>query len=589
MLIRSGPKWWQLMVLFLVVSQASVQGIEPAESALEGCRAAGTHRSEAMEQERSRTAVRLSEAHLAAVNRSRRLILHYDWTAWGMQKTPWGRKGIDQLDEIVQFYTRPYQDAAAAAIDSVFYEIGEGYPAMWPSNIIKRASVVFPVWWEAGIDPVEVLVNETRRVGREVFITYRINGADVEGDAEFERWKLPAIKEQHPDWLIEVPWGHPKWNFAVEGVRKLVQSVLCEIAELYNIDGLQLDFARTPVVLPIGKQWLLRDRLTDFMHGLREALLEIEERRGRPLLLAVRIPESILGCHFDGYEIERWIDEQLVDLIVPGAGAANIDIAGYRRLIGDKTIKIYTSWDAIHPTEGYREPTIEYWRGLFSKWWAQGADGVHIFNLTHQSPLLLELAQPKVMKLRDKAFIIERRSGGHGEEITGHPYNWQTPRHMFFMTYMLAPLPAILDPSGKVDTLLTIEMTDDVHAAADLINRLLLRVLVSDPTATELLAERRTEPARLWTFAGHPETNLPTAKGIEHRLEARINNLPLESPSLISGWLEFPVTADQLAVGDNLIGLRHAKQPEGHIEQVRVEKVELHVDYKFAKYVYEQD
>jgi probable HAF family extracellular repeat protein len=42
---------------------------------------------------------------------------------------------IDQLDEIIDFYTRPYQEEAATAIDSVFYEIGEGYPAMWRVDI----------------------------------------------------------------------------------------------------------------------------------------------------------------------------------------------------------------------------------------------------------------------------------------------------------------------------------------------------------------------------------------------------------------------------------------------------------------------
>lgn len=57
----------------------------------------------------------------------------------------------------------------------------------------------------------------------------------------------------------------------------------------------------------------------------------------------------------------------------------------------------------------------------------------------------------------------------------------------------------------------------------------------------------------------------------------------------MGGRLEFPVTANQLAVGDNLIGLRHAKHPDGCTEQVRLEKVKLHVHYKPVKMVYEQE
>ncbi len=372
-------------------------------------------------------------------------------------------------------------------------------------------------------------------------------------------------------------------------MRDLYVSILREIAELYPIDGLQLDFARMPVLFAPGEQWLMRDHLTDFVRRIRHVLLEIAAKRGRPCLLAVRAPENVIGCHFDGFEIERWIDEQLFDLLVPGAGGACLDIPAYRRLIGDRPIPIYASWDPIHPTDAYREPPIEYWRGLYSKWWAQGADGVQVFNVDHRSPLLPELADPKAMQHHDKVFIVERRSGSHGELITGDPDNWQTPRHMFFMTYMLAPLPAILDPTGKADTLLTLEMTDDVHAGRRLLSRLSLRVLISDPTADDLAEDQRVEPAKLWTYEPLTKTNQPPALGIEQRVEARINNIPLGPAAMSGGWLELPVTADQLAVGDNLIGLRHACHPDGRTEQILIEKVELHVKYKFVKMVYMQD
>jgi len=42
----------------------------------------------------------------------------------------------------------------------------------------------------------------------------------------------------------------------------------------------------------------------------------------------------------------------------------------------------------------------------------------------------------------------------------------------------------------------------------------------------------------------------------------------------------FDVETNQLAVGDNLIGLRHANPPVGKTEQLRIEKVELHIDYR---------
>ena len=254
---------------------------------------------------------------------------------------------------------------------------------------------------------------------------------------------------------------------------------------VYDVDGLQIDFARNPILLATGQQWNNRGHLTNFMRQLRSMLEEVASQRGRPLLLAVRIPENIVGCHFDGIDVETWIGENLVDLLVPGCGAAEIDIPAFQRLAAGTHVKVYPSWDPIHPTEGYRIPEVEYWRGLYSKWWALGADGVHVFNLgtvpavptgisarqpgsafnstDAYSPILREIGDPEVMRFKDKVFFVERRTGMHGKQITGDPENWTTPRHMFFLTCMLAPLPVPLANDGRADTLLTLKVTDDVN------------------------------------------------------------------------------------------------------------------------------
>ena len=473
-------------------------------------------------------------------------------------------------------------------MDTVVYELGEGYPALWPSHIVPRAKVVFPKWWEAGIDPLEVLVRETGRRNREVFLTYRINGSDVEEDAEFADWQLSARKQKNRDWLIQAPWGFYYWNFAFQGVRDYKLQVLREVAEMYDADGLQIDFARNPVLFPAGTQWENRHHLTSFMRQLRHSLLEVERDRGRPLLLAVRIPENLMGCHFDGLEVERWVKEGLVDLLIPGCGAAEIDGPGFRRLVAGTPVRIYPSWDPIHPNDGYRQPPIEYWRGLYSRWWAQGADGVHVFNITPEDTIwtsepggrLGEIGNPEVMRYRDKVFFVERRSGSHGKKVTGDPYDWETPRHMYLMTYMTAPLPAGLSPEGKVDTLLQVTVTNDVNSAEDRLEALKFRVLLSDPEAEKLPDGERLKTALLWTYLPHKAVNQPPARGIAEKIEVRLNNLLLGEVSTEDGWLTFPVRARQVAPGENLIGIRLKDVPERSGGTIRVEKVELHLDYE---------
>ena len=116
------------------------------------------------------------------------------------------------------------------------------------------------------------------------------------------------------------------------------------------------------------------------------ALLEIERQRGRPLLLAARVPENLPGCHFDGLDLEAWIDEFLIDILVLGTRTAKVDIAAFRRLARGTPIKLYPSWDNHHSSDGYRETDLEIWRGVCANWWRQNPDGMHTFNLMLPSP-----------------------------------------------------------------------------------------------------------------------------------------------------------------------------------------------------------
>ena len=120
----------------------------------------------------------------------------------------------------------------------------------------------------------------------------------------------------------------------------------------------------TPMILFIGQN------PRDVME--REAFQEVAQARGRPLLIALRVPESILVCTFDGIDIETWVREQLVDILITGCGASDVDVPAYRRLAEGTSVKIYPSWDVYHPTDGYRQPPVEYWRGLVP--WGAGAN-----------------------------------------------------------------------------------------------------------------------------------------------------------------------------------------------------------------------
>ena len=323
-----------------------------------------------------------ADHHAAAAARQRRIIFQDDILANDAFRCD--EVGPSRLDRLTAFYMSRLE-AAPNQIDSVWHEWGEGNTAVWPSEVLPRTGNVFPGWWEAGVDPVKVLLDETRKRGREVFFSYRINGSDNDDlfDPPHPLEGPVPLKARHPDWLIH-KW-HVYWDFRREGVRRLKLEVLREVAAMYDYDGISVDFARVPVLFPEGEQWKHRDLLTGFMREVRSALHGIAGRRGRPYLLAARIPEDIPGCRFDGIDVETWVAEGVVDLLVVGARTAAADVAGFRDLTSGTPVKLYPSWDDHHSSDGYRHPAIEVWRGVCANWWRQNPDGMHTFNLMFPS------------------------------------------------------------------------------------------------------------------------------------------------------------------------------------------------------------
>ena len=117
----------------------------------------------------------ISGEHIAAINRQRRIIFQDDVLANDVFRTD--EVGTERLEKIIHFYMSRL-DEQPNQIDSIWFEWGEGNTAVWPSEVIPCTENVFPRWWEAGIDPVEVLLTEAKKRDREVFFSYRINGSD---------------------------------------------------------------------------------------------------------------------------------------------------------------------------------------------------------------------------------------------------------------------------------------------------------------------------------------------------------------------------------------------------------------------------
>lgn len=426
----------------------------------------------ALAEEADRNPVPLPEGHVAAVNRRRRIVVQYD--AFSQFDADF-RQWID--------YRFRYADEAGSQIDSLWWDIG-GDPgtAMYPSKVLPAFNYkALDAWREQGIDWAGELIEQTRQRKLEVFWNHRISEVELAREGGLEMKRMNPIKEANPDWVIKTWWWHGMWNLAAPGVRSFKIKVLRELAENYELDGFQLDFARHMPCLPPGRQWELRGHVTTFVRMVREMLLDVARKNGRSILLAARVPRSIKGCRVDGLDIEEWARQNLVDILTLGSRSVDVDIEGYRRAIDGRNIKLQPCFDDHHTTDGYRNPPIEVFRGAFANWWQQGADSVVTFNWSNAPPedcekigarpgplsqrqAYHEAGSPETLRWNDKIFFVERRGG----------YPWSTG---YFNHNRDSPLPLTLANTGR-PARLAIRIADPVHTSAERVDSLRLRAVL---------------------------------------------------------------------------------------------------------------
>ncbi len=526
------------------------------------------------EEPPQRPAVGLSREHQDAVNRPRRIVVQYDaWSQLGHDFAQW-------LD-----YRFDYIDEPGSQIDSIWWDITALGNATYPSKVLKQLPQAgLKRWRERGIDWVERLVGETKKRKLEVFLSHRISEVELNAEGIGAGWKGKPhpIKQTHPDWVIDTWWKQGLWNLAVPPVREFKLRMLRELAENYDFDGFQLDFARHVPCLPLGRQWELRGHVTEFVRMVRRMLLEVAQKRGRPLLLAARVPCQLHGCRQDGFDIAVWARERLVDILTLGTRSVDCDIEGFRRVTCGRNIKLQPCLDDHHATDAYQYPPIEFFRGVAANWWHQDADSIMTFNWSNAGPELCrklgstpgpesqrqayhEIGSPRTLARRDKMFVVQRRGG----------YPWAEG---YFNRNDDAPLPLQLPVNGEPRSA-QVRIGDHLNANAAQVKQVPLRLVVfgareSDRINVALngaplsLVETDADWKDRQIFSPAPQ---PPSGGADHW---RIN--PLQK--LLR--LDYEVAAASCKLGLNQVTLRLApRDSQVAADSVKVEKVEVHARY----------
>ena len=353
-----------------------------------------------------------------------------------------------------EFLERVYGPLSNTQVGALFWSLGE-HVARWESNVLDLvgdrqertyesassyiSSENIRQMLDRGEDPQKELIRRGHELGIQVYASIRMNdnhfeGAQV-GDLPKDSTSITTMRNEHPEWLLgdqTSEWFALSWNFEVPEVREHRLAHIKELCELYDWDGIELDWQRHAFHLPKDHAYRLRYVLTDLQRAVKRMANSLSEKRGRPLYLAARISPTLEMSRQVGYDIPKWINENLVDILVPSGGYAmdpSLEIASYVALCKETNTAVYAGIDngldvytkGVHagheefvgPEDIVTKDGMRV-RASATRHYAAGAEGTYVFNwhATHNSrrELLTQIGSPETLRGKDKIYAATHRN-----------------------------------------------------------------------------------------------------------------------------------------------------------------------------------
>lgn len=347
-----------------------------------------------------------------------KLLYNNDTTNTAGVVSPWHEEGEPFREEML---VASIKEVAGHGVDAYLLSPGMGWVPWWQSGVDPD----FYEWWrgrtglevkgwgrvpngydryvQEGGDMVQVLVDTCARHGMAPFVSLRLN--DVHLQEHYNRHNQASLVScrlyaEHPEWHIDP--DHPKtedyckrrgMDWSVPEVREYKLALLRELAEKYDLAGVELDFLRDDTLFrddcPLEHRIAV---ITDFVGKVRTAL---DMRPGAHRYLCVRIPSQASAHPRIGLDAGR-LAEAGVDMFNLSGWYHTVqrfDIADVRRQAPDAAVYAElthsTGW---HPyflgpqnygTNGDPRTSDHQFYTTAELALSQGADGLSLFNFVY--------------------------------------------------------------------------------------------------------------------------------------------------------------------------------------------------------------
>ena len=298
-------------------------------------------------------------------------------------------------------------------------------------------------FFKLGTDSLQMASEFAATNHLEVFVSIRVNDQhDAASKPGAVSALSPEFKKRHPECLMgdldpqsprrkELYKGYAGWScvdFSHEIVRERMKKFVRELVTNYDVDGVEYDFNRhfmlfrsvatggvaTPEEIAL---------MTELMRDLRAITEEVGRRKNRPIVVAMRMPDSVDYDLAVGADIVTWFREGLVDIWIGGGYFLLNPLPESVALAHRHGVKFYWSLDETRiPGLAKKKKlpilpgrmTLPFYAGRFSAAREAGVDGVYVFNTENEQLRRVAQLDPRLPQKGEKVyFALERGSGGY--------------------------------------------------------------------------------------------------------------------------------------------------------------------------------
>jgi hypothetical protein len=378
-----------------------------------------------------------------------RLIYNNDTTNAAGVVSPFHEKGEPFREEML---VATIEEVAGRGVDAYMLSPGMGWVPWWQSKVepdyfewwkkrtgleVKgaRSGVGYEKYVYEGGDMVQVLIDTCRKLNMKPFVSLRLN--DVHAQEDYINKNQRSLNSsrfyvEHPEWHLDPEhfkregyYGKRGMDWAVPQVREEKLKLLRELAENYDLAGLELDFLR--------HSQLFRDNgppaaerihiITEFVADVRRAL---DKKPGKRRWLSVRIPLELSAHPPLGLDV-RNLYQAGVDMFNLSGWyhtTQRTDIAKVRELAPGSAIYLeMTHSSAGHPyfiprtkygTTGDPRTSDYQFYTTANLAYKNGADGLSLFNFVYYRSGLgndIPVMEPPfhiLPKLTDRTFLAHQ-------------------------------------------------------------------------------------------------------------------------------------------------------------------------------------